>query len=269
VKHLPLRVFAGLMYLFLFGPIVLVLVNSFNADPNLVEWSGFTGRWYRQAMSEDVVVDGIKNSLLIALTATTASVVGGTLAAIAVRNVPGVVRAATDASTYARLVMPEIVLAVGLLLTFRALGYQLGFVTVIVAHTSLYTAYVILIVSARLSRRDRFTEEAARDLGATAWRTMLRVTLPEAAPAMATAGVLIFTFSMDNVISSLFLSSGLNTLPLVLFSMIHTHITPEVNALGGMLSVLPVAAFAVFALARGIRRRRSQVTQIVVEVSGR
>jgi spermidine/putrescine transport system permease protein len=259
VRRLPLYGFVGLVYLFLFAPIVLVVVNSLNADPDLIKWGGFTLKWFDQALSNDLVVEGIRNSLLIAGIVTAVAVVVGTLAAIGLRNAGRGIRIVTDATTYSRLIMPELVLAIGLLLAFRAMGYPLGMVTVTIGHAAFYTAYVILIVSARLSRRDRFVEEAARDLGATPLRALVRVTLPEVAPAVATAGLLVFAFSMDNIITSLFLSSGLNTLPLVLFTMIHTHITPEVNAIGALMIAVSAVVMLLFFggyVVRGASRRR-------------
>ncbi len=238
MRRAPLLVFVVLVYVFLFAPIVLVMVNALNADASLTSWGGPTTRWFEQMFDDEVVLEGIRNSLLIATIATLVATVLGTLAAIGLRSAGRAVRATTNVSTYSRLIMPELVLAVGLLLTFRAVDWRLGMGTVIVGHAGLYTAYVIMLVSARLARRDPHVEEAARDLGATPARALVRVTLPEAMPAILTSALLVFAFSMDNVITSLFLSSGLNTLPLVLFSLIRTRITPEVNAIATfMISV--------------------------------
>jgi spermidine/putrescine transport system permease protein len=235
LRQAPLYGFVVLVYTFLFAPIVLVVVNAANADESLSSWGGLTTRWFDQMFHDEVVIEGIRNSLAIAAVATFIATILGSLAAFGLRRSGPVVRATTNASTYSRLIMPELVLAVGLLLTFQAVDWPLGTVTVIVGHAALYTAYVIMIVGARLARRDPHVEEAARDLGATPLRALVRVTLPEALPAILTAGLLVFAFSMDNVITTLFLSSGLNTLPLVLFSLIRTKITPEVNAIAAFM----------------------------------
>lgn len=229
LRSVPLFGFVFLIYAFLFAPIFLVMVNAVNADAGLTHWGGATMRWFEQMFADDVVLEGIRNSLLIASAA-----VLGTLAAIGLRRSSRGVGAATNVSTYSRLIMPELVLVVGLLLAFQAVSWPLGIGTVIIGHAGLYTAYVIMIVSARLARRDPHIDEAARDLGASPSHVLIRVTLPEAMPAIVTAALLAFAFSMDNVIASLFLSSGLNTLPLVLFSLIRTQITPEVNAIAAL-----------------------------------
>jgi spermidine/putrescine transport system permease protein len=255
MRRAPLYGFVGLVYLLLFAPIALVIANAVNADPDLTEWGGFTTRWLREAVQRDIVIEGLRNSLLIAAACTVISGLVGTLAAVSLRTAGRAVRALTDLTTYSRLIMPELVAAIGLLLTFRALGYPLSMATVIVGHAAFYTAYVIVIVRARLSRRDPFVEDAARDLGATPLRTLLRVTLPEAAPAIGTACLLVFAFSMDNVIMSLFLSSGLNTLPLVLLTLIHTRVTPLVNAIAALLVAVSTAAIAAFLVACLLRGR--------------
>ncbi|RUW50381.1 MAG: ABC transporter permease subunit [Mesorhizobium sp.] len=238
LRQVPLYSFVILVYMFLFVPIVLVIANSVNGDANMAEWGGLTTRWFKQMFEDDVVLEAIRNSLLIATATTAISTATGTLAAIGLRRAGWTVRAVTNASTYSRLLMPELVLVVGLLVTFQAVNWPRGFGTVVIGHASLYTAYVIMIVSARLARRDPYIEEAARDLGATAARALIRVTLPEAMPAILTASLLVFAFSMDNVITSLFLSSDLNTLPLVLFSLMRTKITPEVNAIATFMIAL-------------------------------
>ena len=254
MRRAPLRIFVAAVYLFLFAPIVLVFVNSFNADETLTSWGGMTYRWYSVALHDATVVEGVKTSIEIAIASTAIATVVGTLAALGVRRSGRMVRVTTDATSYARIVMPEIVLAIGLLLTFRMFGWQLGYVAVVIGHVTLFTAFAIIIVSSRLASRDAFTDEAARDLGATAWRAFWRVTLPEIAPAVVASALLIFTFSMDNVVSSLFLSSGnMNTLPLVLFSLIRLRVTPEVNAIGAILTLVTGLLLALFVLANAGR----------------
>jgi spermidine/putrescine transport system permease protein len=249
VKSLPLYGFVAAVFAFLFAPIILVIVNSFNADPDLVSWDGFTTQWYSMARDNPTVVSAVRTSIEIALITTVIATVIGTLAALGLRRSGRLVRGATNLTTYGRLIMPELVLAIGLLLTLRALDFSLGITTVVIGHVTLYTSYAVIIVGARLAGRDAATEEAARDLGATALRTFWRVTLPEISPAVVASALLIFTFSMDNVVSSLFLSSGVNTLPIVLFSMIRLRVTPEVNAIATVVVVATAVLLAVALLA--------------------
>lgn len=249
MKLAPLRIFVGLVYLFLFTPILLVLVNSFNADSTLTSWGGLTAHWYSVAANDETVVGAAKTSLEVAIVSTAVATLVGTLAAVGIRRSRRTLRAATSSTAYARIVMPELVLAIGLLLTFKMFNWQLGFWAVVVGHVTLFSAYAIIIVGSRLASRDGSLEEAARDLGATAFRAFWRVTLPEIAPAIAASALLIFTFSMDNVVTSLFMASGdMNTLPLVLFSLIRLSVTPEVNAIGAMLTIATGALLALFLL---------------------
>ncbi|MER8569368.1 ABC transporter permease [Mesorhizobium sp. M0924] len=260
LRQVPLYSFVILIYSFLFLPIILLIANSLNADDRMTAWGGLTTRWFRQMFANEVVLEGIRNSLVIAAFTTLLATVTGTLAAIGLRRAGHTLRAVTGASTYSRLLMPELVLVVGLLLAFKAVNWPRGFGTVIIGHTSLYTAYVIMVVGARLARRDPYIEEAARDLGATPARTLMRVTIPEAMPAILTSGLLVFAFSMDNVITSLFLSSETNTLPLVLFSLMRTKITPEVNAIATFMIALSTLVILLGLSAdycvRSARRRR-------------
>ena len=163
----PLVAFAVLVYLFLFAPILIVIGNALNADASLSTWGGVTARWFKQMFEDDVVIEGIRNSVVIASVATLVATVLGTLAAVGLQRSGRILAATTNASTYSRLIMPELVLAIGLLLAFQAVAWPLGMATVIIGHVAFYTAYVIMIVAARLARRDPHVEEAARDLGAT------------------------------------------------------------------------------------------------------
>jgi ABC-type spermidine/putrescine transport system permease subunit II len=254
LRSLPLYAFVALVFAFLFAPIVVVVLNSFNADASLVHWGGFTTHWYSVAAHNQTVRDSVKTSLEIAVMTTVVATALGTLGAVGLRRAPRALRAASDLTTFGRLIMPELVLAIGLLLVFRAANFPLGITTIVIGHVSLFAAYAVLIVSARLAGRDPATDEAARDLGANAIRAFFRVTLPEILPAVAASGLLIFTFSMDNVVSSLFLSSGVNTLPLTLFSMIRLRVTPEVNAIATVVLALTGIMLALFlALVAGRR----------------
>ncbi len=260
MRSLPLYIFVTLVFVFLFAPIGLVIVNSFNQDTTLAAWGGFTTKWYSVAMNDTTVIGAVKTSLKIAIITTLIATVIGTLAAVGIRRSRSVVRRAMDVMTYARLIVPELVFAIGLLLTFRAVGFPLGITAVVVGHVTLYTAFVIIVVSATLAGRSPATDEAARDLGATAVRAFARVTLPEIMPGVIASALLVFTFSMDNVVSSLFLSSGINTLPLVLFSLIRLRVTPEVNAIATVVifltGILLVTSLLINARRAGLPRRR-------------
>ena len=171
-----------LVYLFLYAPIAVLVLFSFNRSRLSGRWRGLTGEWYATLASNRQIFDSLLNSLLVGLVVTVVCVVLGTLAAMALAR--GRVRGQSglDAIIYTPLLIPEIVMAVALVIFFSLLKMQLSLTTVIIAHTTFCISYVIIVVGARLAGMDRSIEEAAMDLGANEWRTFLRVTLPAAAP---------------------------------------------------------------------------------------
>jgi spermidine/putrescine transport system permease protein len=236
----------AVIYVFLFAPIILVIVNSFNKDIYSIHWKGFTLHWYSEAWGNPTVVAAAKTSLIIAVIVTVIATAIGTASALALQRCGRLMRRLIQVTIYGRLVIPELVLAIALLIVLTRLNVPLGIPTIIVGHIVFDTAYVTLIVGARLAARDPATEEAARDLGATRFRAFRRVTLPEIMPAVVAAALLAFTFSLDDVVTSYFLSGSTNTLPLVILSFIRFNVSPVVNALGTSLLVVNSICLASF-----------------------
>ena len=226
---------AFLLYAFLFIPIIVVIGNSFNADSSMVGWGGFTTSWYHTAWSDPIVQDAAKTSVEIALVVTAASAVLGTITALALDRSARWTRGILSGGTYARIVVPELVLALGLLVFLVKIGFPRGFWSIAVGHVVFDSAYVTIIVAARLAARDRALDAAARDLYAGPFRAFWRVTLPDILPAIVTGSLLAFTFSLDDVVTSYFLSGSTNTLPLVILSLVRVTVTPTVNAIGTVL----------------------------------
>jgi spermidine/putrescine transport system permease protein len=237
-KPWGLYAFVALVYAFLFAPMILVVLNSFNANKSLVGWGGFTLHWYGKAWTNEFVIQGAKNSLFIAAVVTLLSAMLGTAAALALARSRRFTRALIDGTTYARIVIPELVLALSLLIFLTRINLPRGIASIIVGHVVFNSAYVTVIVSARLAARDPATDEAARDLGATPFRAFWRVTLPEIMPGVVTGSLLAFTFSLENVVTSFFLSGSSNTLPMVVLSLIRFNVTPTVNAIGAVLMLV-------------------------------
>ena len=241
-----LYVYAVLVYVFLFAPLVIVVVNSFNDNLFRTEWRGFTFRWYEEAWSSDLTVEAARNSLIIATIVALVSAVLGTATAFALQRSRRWTRTFFQGTTYARIVIPELVLAVALLIFMSRSGISRGFLGIAIGHVVFSSAYVTVIVSARLALRDPATEEAARDLGATAFRAMWRVTLPEIMPAVIAGSLLAFTFSLDNVVTSFFLQGAIPTLPLIIFGLIRFQVSPVVNALGTSLMAVTALSMVLF-----------------------
>lgn len=230
---------------FLYAPIGVILVNSFNADATLTSWGGATLHWYSLVVHDPDVRNALKNSLLLAGASTSLSLVVGVSGALWLQHRRGPVATAVTGLTYARLFLPELVLAVALFLFFSATSLGLGFTAMMLGHTVVNSAYVSLVVQARLQNRPDTTDEAARDLGATRWRTFRRVTLPDIMPGVVTAALMAFTFSFDNIVTSFFLSGdNVVTIPILVFSKIRFVLTPEVNAIAAVMMVVTTAGLA-------------------------
>jgi spermidine/putrescine transport system permease protein len=227
-----LPVYAVLVYAFLYLPLAVLAVFSFNASRFTV-WAGFSLDWYRAAFGNEQLVEAAWNSLLIAAAATIVSAVLGTLAAYALWKQASKV---VTASLYVSLVTPEIVMGVSLLAfyqwAFRYLHLQLGMHTVVLAHVTFCLAYVVLVVLARLRTLDPGLEEAAMDLGAAEWQAFLRVVLPNLVPGILAGSLLAFATSFDDyVITSLVAGVDSETLPMMIYSMARRGISPAVNAI--------------------------------------
>jgi spermidine/putrescine transport system permease protein len=238
VKQRGLAVYSALALAFLHAPLLILIVFSFNASRFTV-WEGFSLHWYRAAMNDPQLADGLVNSLIIAFVAALISTVIGTLAAYGMWRKAAPV---LSGSLYLSLVTPEIVTGVSLLAlfqwTFRFLHLHLGLFTVIIAHVAFSIAYVTIVISARLRGYDRSLEEAAMDLGATEWHAFSRVTLPVLAPAIAAAGLLALVVSFDDyVITSLVAGVDSETLPMVIYAMARRGVSPVVNAVSTLIVV--------------------------------
>lgn len=226
-----------LVYAFLYAPIGVLVVFSFNRARRGSQWTGFTLDWYARLLNDRDLRDAAINSLLVAAAATLASTVIGTMAALALSRyrfrsrLGSGASAATRVLLYLPVIVPEIVLGVSLLTLFGLLGARLGMETVILAHVVFCVSYVAVVVKARLAGLDPSLEEAAMDLGAGPLGTFFRVTLPQIAPGMLAGALLAFTISVDDyVVTSLVTGPRSTTLPVLIYSRLKTEVTPEVNA---------------------------------------
>jgi ABC-type spermidine/putrescine transport system, permease component II len=226
-----------LVYAFLYIPLAVVVLFSFNDSQLNAEWVGFTTHWYTVLFNDRDMLQAAANSLLIAVVASSAATLLGTMAGIAMhryrlRFLP--LLAITPVA------MPEILLGVSLLLFFRqVLDLTLGFVSIITAHITFSIGFVAIIIRARLAGMDESIFEAARDLGATPWQTFRRVTLPLILPAVVAGFLMSFTLSIDDFVITFFTAGvGVATLPLQIYSMIKVAVTPEVNAVSTLLMTL-------------------------------
>jgi spermidine/putrescine transport system permease protein len=224
------------VYIFLFLPMAVLVILSFNAAHRGVQWQGFTTFWYTKLAQQQPILEALSNSLEIAVGATTVSAllglaVGMTLVRGSRFSVAAMKRMAT-----LPIVLPEIVQGLSLLCFFVWLTVPLGKVSVIIAHSTFGTAYVATLVRARLMAMDPLLEEAASDLGASQWTILMKITLPQLKPAMVSGMLMVFTLSFDDFIVAFFTAGvGATTLPLKIYSMLKFGISPEVNALSALI----------------------------------
>ncbi|WP_028399403.1 ABC transporter permease [Ectobacillus panaciterrae] len=233
--------YSWLVLLFLYLPMMVLVVYSFNDSRINAQWKGFTLHWYSDLLQNSDVISAFINSLVIALAATLLATVMGTLCAIALHRYTYRFKHALGGLVYLPILVPDILMGLSLLILFSQLQLELGKMTIILAHVTFSISFVVVIVSARLAGMGRELEEAANDLGATPWQTFRYVTLPSLMPGIVSAALLTFTLSIDDFVISFFVSGpGSTTLPLYIYSMVKRGITPEINALSTILIVLIV-----------------------------
>lgn len=235
-----------LVYAFLYVPLAVVVIFSFNDSLLNAQWVGFTTRWYSKLLHDDEMLHAAANSLFIALTASGVATILGTMAGIAMHRWQRGFLRFLPFLVLTPVAMPEILLGVSLLLFFRqALDLTLGLFSILIAHITFSIGFVAIIIRARLSGMDESIFEAARDLGASPWRTFRHITFPLILPGILAGFLMSFTLSIDDFVITFFVAGvGVTTLPLQIYSMIKVAVTPEVNAVSTLLMALTLTLIA-------------------------
>lgn len=242
-----------LCYVFLYLPILVLVAFSFNASRYSGLWRGFTLQWYEALFSNAALGAALRTSLVVALASTAISTVLGTAVALGLERFAFRFRPLMDVLLYLPIIIPDIAMAVMLLLFFVLTRVPLGVGTIVVSHVAFNVSYVALVVRARLAYFDISLEEAAQDLYADEWQTFRRVTLPLLMPGILGGALLAFTLSLDDFVIAFFVSGpGATTLPLRVYSMIKLGVTPEINALS---SLMLLASIGLIALSGALSRR--------------
>ncbi|MGN8112766.1 ABC transporter permease subunit [Labrys sp. 22185] len=237
----------GLAFLYL--PIVILVIYSFNDSKLVTVWGGWSTRWYAELFHDEAFMNAAKITLIVAAVSATIATILGTLAAVVlVRMGRFRGRMTFSAMVYAPLVMPEIIIGLSLLLFFISMGVDRGFWTITLAHVTLTMCFVTVVVQSRLLSFDRSIEEAALDLGCHPFKAFFLITLPIIAPAVISGWMLAFTLSLDDLVLASFTSGpGWNTLPMRIYSSVRLGVTPEINAACTLM--LAVVALGVVAAA--------------------
>ncbi|MBA3362206.1 MAG: ABC transporter permease [Acidimicrobiia bacterium] len=262
-----LRTYAVLLYIFLFTPILVVVIYSFNKGRFLVIWDGFGTNWYGVALENEGIQNALATSLRVAAANAVVAVVLGTMAGIALARRSGKWSRPFLVLVFLILVAPEIVDAISYLIFFVRINLGWSFARLVIGHSIFNSAVVTLIVLARLQGLDESLEEAAADLGASPWRAFRQITLPLMLPAVLAGALLAFTFSLDDVIISSFVStSGGTTLPVYVFSALRTGMRGDLAAISTVTLAATLVALGVMVFA--LRRSGESVEGVVGTITG-
>jgi len=229
-------VYVALTYVFLFAPILVLVVFSFNANVRGSTWTGFTLEWYPKLMQDESIRDAVENTLVVALSSTVIATIIGTLAAYAMHRYQFFGRKLLDLIFYMPVIIPEIVMAVSLVIFFSVVSFTLGRTSIIIGHVAFCISFVVIVVRARLHGFDESLLEASADLGANPLQTFRHVTFPLILPGIVAAALLSFTMSLDDFLISHFTAGvGATTLPLKIYSMVRFGVSPVVNAVSSVM----------------------------------
>ncbi len=259
-RTLWMRLWVGAVMAFLYAPLIVLMIFSFNDSKRNVVWRGFTTKYYEKALGNDQLVEALLNSLTIAALATIVSLVLGAVAAVMLWRFRFPLKGAVDGTISLPIIVPEICLGVAFLMFFAAVGwptdlvwpFNLGAITI--AHITFCFPFVTMVVRSRLATFNREQEEAAKDLGASEWQVFRDVLIPHIKPALVAGALLSFTLSLDDFVITYF-TSGPDTItfPVKVYSMVRFSVTPEVNAASTLLIILTVALTFVALKAQGVK----------------
>ena len=255
------KIYIGLCMLFLYAPILVLIVFSFNESKSRAFFTGFTFKWYRQLFENELIMTSLFNSLLIALLASAISAVVGTAAAVGISKFGKRARGVIMNVTYLPVLNPEIVTGISMMLLFvyfkNLFGFRMGFGTVLIAHVTFCLPYVILNVLPKLRQMDQSLFEAAMDLGCHPMAAFFKVVIPQIMPGITAGFLMAFTISLDDFVVTYFTSgSGFKMLPVTIYSMVKKKVNPQINALSTIIFLIVLALLAVMNIVEARRAKR-------------
>lgn len=230
------RLYMGLVLLFLYAPIAVLIVFSFNEGKTRGSWDGFSLTWYQQLWQDSEILAAVTNTFLVAIVATIVATIIGTLGAIGIEQLRRRPKALVLGLNQIPVINPDIVMAVGLMVLYRSLDLNFGYLTLILAHIAFTVPYVVLSVLPKLKQMPRALPEAAMDLGATPLQTLHQVIIPYIRPGIISGALMAFTLSIDDFVISFFTTgNGVETISTMVFSMARRGINPKINALSAII----------------------------------
>ena len=263
MKKLISRLYLGLVFIFLYAPIFVLIAYSFNESKSRAHWTGFSLKWYERLFQDDDIIKALLASLLVAVIASVCATLLGTAAAVGISNMRKLPRSVMINVTYLPVINPEIVMGVSLMLLFlffeNTFGLMRGMFTVLVAHITFSLPYVILNVLPKLRQMDQNLFEAAQDLGCTPMQAFRKVVIPEIMPGIFSRFLMAFTFSLDDFIVTLFVSGPkFSTLPLAIYSMTRRKVSPSINALSTIIFVIVLTILIIYNVVDAKQQKKNE-----------
>lgn len=247
-------IYTIIVFLFLYAPIFVVIIYSFNMSKTNAVWTGFTLDWYKKLFDDSNVIIAFKNSLIIAVVSTIISSVIGTMGAVGLYKYKFKGKGIIDTLLNVVIVIPEIIMGISLLIYFAGLNVPFGITTLVLSHATFCIPFVLIVVKSRLSGFDSYIEDAAMDLGANRFKVFSTIIFPLILPGIISGAMLAFALSFDDIIINFFVSGSENTtLPIKIFSMLKFGLSPEINAL---CAIMLIFIFIVLIISQGIRFNR-------------
>lgn len=243
-------IYLAIVIIFLYAPIFVLIVFSFNTTKSHSVMSGFTLKWYEQLFSDRIIMSSLLNTIIVAVSASVCSTVLGTFAALGIHNMKKIPRAVTLNVNNIPIINPEIVTGVSLMLLFvffaARMHFKMGYMTLIIAHIAFDTPYVILNIMPKFRQMDKNLVDAAEDLGCSPLQAFFKVTLPEILPGVVSGFLMAFTFSLDDFVVSYFVSgASVQTLPITIYSMTRRQVSPKINALSTIIFVVVLTVLVI------------------------
>lgn len=252
------KIYLALILLFIYLPIIFVVLYSFNESKSTAIWGGFSLQWYGELFGSRDLMEALGNSLILAVTSCVVSAVLGTLGAVGMARSKLRTKGLIEYTARLPIMIPEIILGMVFMAFFSLLNLPFGMVTLIIAHTAFCVPYILMTVNARLVGMDKSLEEAARDLGASSMRAFWDIILPLLMPAVLSGSVLAFAMSMDDVVISIFVNGPrINTLPVKVYTQMKFGVTPEINALCTLMLFATVLVIVIYQMVKIIRKPKN------------
>jgi spermidine/putrescine transport system permease protein len=241
------KAYLGLIFLFLYAPIIVLIVFSFNESKSRALFTGFSTKWYRLLFQDELIISSLVNSLLVAVLASLISALLGTMAAVGINNMGKRGKSLMMNITYLPVINPEIVTGIAMMLLFvfvkKLVHLELGFITVLIAHVTFCLPYVILNVLPKLRQMDGYLYEAALDLGCNPLSAFCKVVIPQIMPGIVSGVMMAFTFSLDDFVITYFTAgNGFNMLSVTIYTMVRKKVSPKINALSAIIFLIVLAA---------------------------